>query len=81
MIEPVSLDLFPSDVCLSSVDYGLLSALYSVADAVIDVRARLLFQLGQRWEYYAYFSAASVRDYNFSLAYLLDSLGGLGGVW
>lgn len=81
MKEPVSLDLFPSDVCLSSVDYGLLSALYSVADAIIDVRARLLFHLCQRWEYYAYFSASSVRDYNFALAYLLDSLGGLGGVW
>ena len=46
-----------------------------------DVRARLLFHLGQRWEYYAYFSASSVRDYDFALAYLLDSLGGLGGVW
>ena len=58
-----------------------MSALYSVADATFDVRGRLLFHLDQRWEYYAYFSKSSVRNYNCALALLLDSLGGLGGVW
>lgn len=68
MKEPVSLDLFPDDVCLGPR--------YELS------RLNFLFHLRNRWEYFAYFPSSSCESYNSQLADLLENhLGGLGGVW
>ena len=74
MKEPVSLDLFPSDVCLPSDDYAALLA------SKVKLRERLIFYitpLASRNAYARYVLAlrsSFARD-------VLDQLGGLGGVW
>lgn len=74
MKAPVSLDLFPSDVCLSSVDYAALFAKRAA------LREKLIFYittLASRNAYARYVLAMRsmwARD-------VLDQLGGLGGVW
>ena len=76
MKEPVSLDLFPPDVCSSVANY--VDSLKSC----FSLRQRFLFLLRNRWEYYAYFSSSSCESYNSHLADLLEKhLGGLGGAW
>ena len=74
MKEPVSLDLFPSDVCLSSVEFASLLT----SNAVL--REKLLFYITPLLSRNAY--ARHVRTLRFMWARdVLDSLGGLGGVW
>lgn len=74
MKEPVSLDLFPPDVCPSSVDHAALV----VKNAAL--RERLIFYitpLASRNAYprhVYYMRLRWARD-------VLDQLGGLGGVW
>ena len=74
MKEPVSLDLFPVDVCVSSADYRVLLA------KNVELREKLIFYitpLASRNAYARYVLALRsmwARD-------VLHALGGLGGVW
>ena len=78
MKEPVSLDLFPVEVCPDEVVIlrdGPRYDLYSC-------RFNFFFHLQNRRKYFAYFSSSSCDSYNSQLAGLLENdLGGLGGVW
>ena len=74
MTEPVSLDLFPSDVCLSSVEFSSLLA------GNAQLRAKLLFYITPLPSRNAY--ARHVRVMRSLWArHVLFMLGGLGGVW
>ena len=80
MIEPVSRDLFPPDVCSDEDEQVFLR--HGPRCSLYDLRFNFLFHLRNRWEYFAYFSSSSCESYNSQLAALLeDDLGGLGGVW
>ena len=74
MKEPVSLDLFPSDVCVSSVEFAALLARNA------QLREKLVFYITPLASRNAYarhvlsLRSMSARD-------VLDQLGGLGGVW
>ena len=74
MKEPVSLDLFPSDVCLPSVEFASLLA------SNAKLREKLIFYITPLASRNAYarhvlsLRSMSARD-------VLDQLGGLGGVW
>jgi len=74
VIEPISLDLFPSHVCLSSVEFASLLARNA------QLREKLVFYITPLASRNAYarhvlaLRSLSARD-------VLDDLGGLGGVW
>ncbi len=74
MKVPVSLDLFPADVCFSSVDYAALLAKNAA------LREKLIFYITPLASRNAYarhvlgMRSMSARD-------VLDQLGGFGGVW
>lgn len=74
MKEPVSLDLFPSDVCISSAEHAALLANNAA------LREKLIFYITPLASHSAY--ARNVHVMRFMWARdVLDRLGGLGGVW
>ncbi|MBU2806681.1 hypothetical protein HF668_16370 [Acidithiobacillus ferridurans] len=74
MKEPVSLDLFPSDVCPSSDDFAVVVRSRSL------LREKFLFYITPLASRNAYARhVLSMRS--MSARGVLDELGGLGGVW
>ena len=71
MKEPVSLDLFPSDVC----------PLSRQSEFIRFARERFLYQLNRRSRFNYPPGGCAYMDVNNKLGILLRRLGGLGGVW
>ena len=74
MKAPVSLELFPSDLCLSSIEYAALLARNA------KLREKLIFYITPLVSRNAYSRHVLALRSRFARG-VLDQLGGLGGVW
>ncbi len=79
MKEPVSLDLFPDDVCLTAS-----TAARCQRDTPLSTHSNLVllvWYLTRRCEYILLNAPSFARIFDLEIAAALDRLGGLGGVW
>ena len=79
MKEPVSLDLFPDDVC--PTDFTAARRQRNTPPSTRSNRVLLVWYLTRRCEYILLNAPSFARIFDLEIAAALDRLGGLGGVW
>ena len=79
MKEPVSLDLFPDDVC--PTDSTAARRQHNTPLFTRSNRVLLVWYLTRRFEYILLNAPSFARIFDLEIAAALVRLGGLGGVW
>ena len=79
MKEPVSIDLFPDDVC--PTDSTAARRQHNTPLSTRSNRVLLVWFLIRRREYHALGAPFFACLFDFEITAALDRLGGLGGVW
>ena len=79
MKEPVSLDLFPDDVC--PTDSTAARRQHNTPPFTHSNRVLLVWYLTRRCEYILLNAPSFARIFDLEITAALDRLGGIGGVW